>query len=184
MALPKVSKRPKAAKETAKETKERKPRKPRKPALERAARLVETLERKCDAIVNNTARWIAPSDERLANLVLCVKDQSRALKANASTLGETMVALLETNYVATASRGGRTPLSVGEAVMLRDVNYNADAFGSNAFVVAAIRGKLYEIRSTVDQRVHNVLRAWIRRADTVKAEAETVEAETVEAETA
>lgn len=166
MSAPKVIKRPKpqtvkAASPKKPTTGEAKTRKPRKPPLDRAVRAVELIEKKCNLLTKNVARW-QPERGEVRELQTTIVE----LRARATDLGSIMVTLLDEGFVPTVGRGGggRTPLAAGDLVTIRETRYEPEAHGPNTYRVAALCGHLFEIESqTQPERKHFVPRAWLVR---------------------
>lgn len=174
-SAPKVSRKPKPSSNGKSETKtaaatpakERKARGPRKPAVERAYNMVVTLEKKITAIIKNVGRWIPPVDDAvIAAHVQGLQAAIGNVKSATEAVSENIGALYDAGFEAkSAARGGRSPLAVGNAVVLRDNRYEPAVHGANDYEVEAETGKFFKIRSRVDPSLaHHVPRAWIMHA--------------------
>jgi hypothetical protein len=161
---PKVNKRPKTTKAVVPSEK-KKERKPRKPPLDRAVKMVVTLERKCSALVKNVGRWHA-SDDEIGATITKLQAQLPNLKSVMGEIATCVGDLVEAGVKIETSGGGgggRTPMSPGDHVELRENRYEPSVHGANEFELIAVRGKFYEIRSREIGDVHFVPRQWLRR---------------------
>lgn len=168
-SAPKVNKRPKPPVPTGKvpnaKGKDKEIRKPRKPALERAVKMVSTLERKCGAFAKNVSRWHA-QDSTYSETVNDLKERALQIKVLVEGAAANVGDLVDAGAVietAGGGSGGRRPMTIGDGVILRANRYAAAIHGPNDFEIVDMHEQFYQIKSRTNGERHYVPRQWIKR---------------------